>query len=216
MARVRISRPRRYGRRRIYGPMRKKFGARNYHYARIVKGATLPNYSYKQKVYTQNWLQTSPTNETYQGLVFSLGQIGGNLAPFTALYDQYAIKLVKVQVVPKSNSFDGTTSGSIMPRVISAIDYDSIPVTDSISNIMQYQNVKLTPGDITHKRVLKPRFLNVIDSTVVGLQTNTGYIDVANASVDHLGLKVIVPPTPGQVITYDLIVTYYLKFKNVR
>lgn len=211
MAKMRIARSR-MGPKRKYGGRR----VRLYQSNRIVKSALRPNYSYKQKVFTQNWLQTSPTNETYNGLVFSLGQIGGNLGPFTALYDQYKIGFIKVEVCPRSNSYDGTTAGSILPRVVSAIDYDSIPITDSLANIMQYQNVKLTPGQVTHKRVLKPRFLNIVDSTTPGLQTNRGWIDCANASVDHLGLKVIVPPTPGQVISYDLIVTYYLKFKNVR
>lgn len=182
-----------------------------------MKSATKPNYMFKQKVFYEDWLITAQTTDTYQGLVFSLGQIGGNLAPFQALYDQYKIGGVKIQLIPKSNSYDGTTVGSLMPQVISCIDYDSIPPTDTLANVMQYQNVKMTSSNRTHSRYLKPRFVNLVDNTTTpGYQTNRGWIDCANATVDHNGVKIIVPKTPGQNLSYDLIVTYYLKFKNVR
>lgn len=135
---------------------------------------------------------------------------------FTSLYDQYQIKAVKAQLIPKHTMTDQGIAEQ--GNMWSCIDYDDVTVPTSLNTILQYQNARRSRMHRTHKRYLKPMIATEIFNT--GLTTayapkRNVWIDAAIDTVEHYGLKFWFDSVP-QTVTYDLMVTYYLAFKNVR
>lgn len=144
-----------------------------------------------------------------------------NASEFTSLYDQYKINGIKWQLLPRGNSADvgtSTTQGN-QGRIFSVLDYDDSNAPASFNDMTQYQNVKMTPNTVTHTRYLKPKFLMDVLSGSVGVTANAprnGWIDCTNSDVKHRGVKIGIQAPTNATYTYDLMVTYYLAFKNVR
>jgi hypothetical protein len=160
-----------------------------------------------------------------------------NYEEFTVLYDQYKIRKVKVALRPTRrvnaavyeitnwNSGTGIVTGNTAataeyPEVWSVLDYDD-DTTQPISELQQYQSLRITRAYSHHKRLLRPKFAQMIfeglTSTAYGART--GWIDCNNPDVLHYGFKYnFVNPnnTAAAVYVGTLEVTYYLAFKNVR
>lgn len=151
---------------------------------------------------------------------FNLGQVGGNLGPFTSLYDQYCIKKIVFKLVPKftDQSMGQASSGGGVPLIATCLDYDDNNPPASLGDIMQRQNAKLHMSNKIITRVWRPSVNFVIDAAVGGLsQKISPWLDVTNVSVPHYGLKFATQSLPtGTDAEYDTIVTYYLAFKQVR
>lgn len=153
-----------------------------------------------------------------------------NSSEFTALYDQYQIKGVKVEIIPKFTQMDGLTGSSPgvpassmqLPNIASVLDYDGIGTFNTMDVLCEYQNLKMTRGNRVHKRYFKP----AVQSAVYQGLASTGYnpkknvwLDCNNASVPHYGLYglVTVSDTDTNIrIDCDARITYYLAFKNVK
>lgn len=156
-----------------------------------------------------------------------------NHTEFTALYDQYCIKGIKLSFVPSGNSYmTSTVSGIPSPvgfsRFHSVIDYDDSAVPGSENELLQYSTLRTTPGVRQHSRYFKPKVqFTVADNDLLGTTANAAprsnvWLDCANPTVDHLGLKVWcgAPLNTGTLastsITYSVYATMYMAFKNVR
>lgn len=117
----------------------------------------------------------------------------------------------------------GTTSATGFPPLMTAIDYDDNSAPANTGVIMQYQSMKMTNSNRTHTRTLRPKMSQPVylTSLVTGYRPTTGYIDCSYDTVPHYGLKVfadgpLVVPTTSSSMTYQVFMTYYLSFKNVR
>lgn len=156
-----------------------------------------------------------------------------NYAEFTSLYDQYCIKGIKLSFVPSGNSYITSTVSGIpqavgFSRFHSVIDYDDSSVPANENELLQYHTLKTTQGTRQHSRYFKPKVqFTVTDNDVLGTTANAAprsnvWLDCANPTVDHLGLKVwcAAPLNTGALastsITYSVYATMYLAFKNVR
>lgn len=158
-----------------------------------------------------------------------------NYTEFTSLYDQYMIKGVRLSLVPSGNSYmTSTVSGAVgqygFARINTAIDYDDSAPPASENELLQYMTNKTSPGWKPHSRYFKPKVqFSVANDDAAGTVASAAprgnvWLDCANPSIDHLGLKVWIGApvnnaATGNVstsITYSVYATYYLAFKNVR
>lgn len=178
-------------------------------------GLRQPVQFFKQLMYYPAWLTSSTTVDVIQNINFTLNAVT-QASTFTALYDQYCIKGIKATLVPRGN-VDGVSQPFSTPT-FSILDYDgSYPTT--ITGMNEYQNVKMTRGTSLHKRFLVPATqLELFQSSIATAYSpkKKQWIDCATPNVPHYGLAYGVSPTPGQAISWDLKVEYYLAFKNVR
>lgn len=137
--------------------------------------------------------------------------------------------MVKIAFVPLANQTIVAAPNSGAPvangfyPLYSAIDYDDSLAPGSLATIQQYQTLKFTPGNRYHSRTIRPKFASRVFQTAVAdaFRPSTGFIDCNQPDVPHYGLKVFMQPPPAVTgssggITYQVQMTYYVKFKNVR
>lgn len=220
MARVPIARSKRYRRRGM--PSGRRAPRPRGMYVRTIRGAMKSIYSYKQIVL--NPTSIGPVNVAAAGGTylaaynFQLSQVGGNLGPFTALYDQYRISKIVYQLVPKWNSsdLDTTHQGGNLPMIATCIDYDDGNAPANFGDIIQRQNAKLHRGSKIITRTFKPCANFVVDASTGALSSKQSpWLDATNTSVPHYGLKLGITSVQAPQ-DYDVIVKYYLQFRQVR
>jgi len=153
--------------------------------------------------------------------IFTLAQVGGNVGPFTALYDQYKIKKVAYTLYPKYSSSDiamavGGTTGGDLPMIATALDYDDSNTPPNFGDVIQRQNAIMARGGKPITRVFRPSVNMVTDGTTAGLMTKTSpWLDVTNINIPHYGLKLAIQSSALDQF-YEVVVKYYLAFKQVR
>jgi len=153
---------------------------------------------------------------------FRLGNIQ-TPGDFQALYDQYKISGVKVQIIPLSDSATSQSSG-FLPSMYWARDNDSaatVPVSEA--SLRERQDVKTL-------RLTGPRTIYIanpkqlVDTAVQGGVTlaslnTTGWVDCNDQNVMHNGLmmwfkNVDLRAQPNTVTAFRFECTYYIKFRN--
>lgn len=222
MARVRLPRSKLYRKRRYMPSGRRpaRIGLRSMFSP--LRGAMRRNYFYKQVILNPTALGPiavpagSPT--FLKGYSFNLGQVGGNLASFVQLYDQYCISKVVYQLVPNFNSSDNNTpvSGGNLGMVATCIDYDDANAPGAFGDILQYQNCKMHRTGKIITRVIKPTANFVVDAVGGALTSKQSpWLDINNVSVPHYGIKLGITSS-GADQNFEVIVKYYLQFRQVK
>jgi len=148
---------------------------------------------------------------------FNLSQVP-NRTEFTNLYDQYQIKGVKISLIPRFTEALSTGTAQTIGNMWSCLDYDDASTPTSIDTLLQYQNVKRTRTNQVHSRFLKPAVAREVFNTGIATayspQKNV-WLDCTSDTVEHYGIKFWFDSTPAGV-TYDIVIKFYLAFKNVR
>lgn len=153
-----------------------------------------------------------------------------NLTEYTNLFDQYKINGISFRAVPKTQQFQGGTSGTGNPlgygQVVSVIDYDDSTTPLTKDQLMEYGSVKFTSSGRMHKRYFKPKILTraAINSATDGnVSSKALWVDTLNPDVQHYGIKLFIdapvvpnPATDSSSVSYDLYATYYFQCKNTR
>lgn len=179
-------------------------------------------YAFKRTFYVPSVISVASGGPDGQyGFSYTIAALP-NATEFTTLFDQYKIKGIKARFLPRGNvsELTGATGGNI-GSIASVIDYDDgTAPTGGISQLSQYQSFKLTRSNQQHSRYFKPR-LNIaaINSVAGGTQNKLnvrGWLDCDVTTTEHYGLKVVVPAPPSGTVIYDVIVTMYMLFCNVR
>lgn len=169
---------------------------------------------FKRTAYYNGLIAGSTLSDVAGGFMAQLSQVP-NYTEFTALYDMYRINGVRWRLSPRANSAEAGTNQGLV-KLFTAIDYDDI-VTPSLTDLLQYQSLKVTNTSKEHVRYVKPRIAAAIYQTGVGTGygATRGWIDCQNPTVAHYGLKYVLQQLPAGNQSYDLQVTYYMSFKNV-
>lgn len=209
----------RFNRRRPVNPRaaraRARYVRRGMQRSRLGTRVAQPVQFFKRSTYQTNWIVNDTITNSFKDLTFTLADVP-NHTEFTSLYDQYKLSKVVFTLIPKFNSNEPFTG--IVPPTWSILDYDgAFPNTPTA--MLQYTNLHMVPGQKWHKRVLVPKFPNSVykSSVTSGYQPNTGFLDCNDDTVPHYGATVMLMPTGVEgPFAYDLKVTYYLSFKNVR
>lgn len=176
-------------------------------------------YNYKRIAYSTSYVQGSSVAPTTGALVFFLNGVP-NASEFTALYDQYKIKRVKVQFIPKNLPGElGSAIATSPQQFWTYPDFDDPTPPSVLSTVLQRQAVVRTRSTSHHTRVLKPRIAKPIyqDGITNAYGPGTSWIDCSNPAVPHYGLKYYLDGAMNvsSITAYDLQITYYLSFRNV-
>lgn len=208
-----------YRKKRVY---RKKRSVKRYRrkYSRIPrKSLGNPN----QKVYyftryaSLGEIQVAATGNQYGGSVFSLDQVPG-YAEYTAMFDFYKIKAVKIQFVPASDITLGTSVPSYetrnFDRIFTAIDYNDAGVVTSVDTIRQYKNCKWSSRNIIHTRYFKPRIVVDQGSTDIEYRAQP-WVSSTNYDQDYYSIKWAIENNASVgTKLYRIEAKFYLAFKS--
>lgn len=215
--------------RRRYAPKRKLIRRKRYarRPMRMIRSVRQPVQYFKRSIYLSGNILSSVSSDTFAGLSFTLSQVAGN-AELTALFDQYRINGIKYSLIPRGNTAEITASSGASSvfqgqstGVFSVIDYDDATAPTTITQLMEYQNLKMTRATQTHSRYFKPRVnlqgVTNLGTGATGPTMNTrGWIDCDFINVPHFGLKLALQQAVNYNLTYDVKIDFYLAFKNVR
>lgn len=230
MVRSRRRRPRRY-RRRTRRIRRRRAYRRN-----LRRVPRMKRYLFKRcQVSTVNLVLPSNTYD-FSSQGFELDNLP-DYTEFTNLFDQYRINMIKYQWIPDRNvNTMGTSDISTplittveqpIPLIYTFIDYDDITVPASIDEFTERQNMRTARFNKVHKRIWKPTVLVPTYRTGVTFgysPKRKQWIDCANPDVPHYGLKwCFYNPANsdathlrGIALSFRVMATYYLQFRNVR
>lgn len=155
-----------------------------------------------------------------------------NLSEYQALYDQFKITGVQIQLIPKvmmttQGSSTGTPNMVGYGQLVTALDFDDASFPTSKESLLQYENAKVSQCGRIHKRFLKPRIMDTIfrnSGTTGVMSTRPGWLDLetATAEVPHYGCKVWIDApansagTTSSSISYNVLATYWFMCKNTR
>lgn len=160
-------------------------------------------------------------------LTFTLADLP-NYAEFQNLYDQYKISAVRVTFYPVAQAYQNqgssTTPVTILPRFITAFDYDDDSVSGlNFDTLRQYQSAKITMADKIHVRYIKPcQAVEIYKSTTTsGYGPRRGFCDTTHALTPHYGIKYCMEQTNGTsspegAYKYKIEAKYYLALRSVK
>lgn len=146
----------------------------------------------------------------------------GNATSLKALYDEYrikkiAVKIIPLQATPQQGAF-GNADNPILPTLYTCVDYTDDTAIGA-SDILQYQDCKVDVFNATHYRSYYPK---MDASSVVGTISSSGWAPTTYDTNLWYGLKGCFQNNRGVGIgiatyaVYQIIVTAYLEFRNVK
>lgn len=145
---------------------------------------------------------------------------------FTSLFDEYKLTGVKLDFLPLGDtinlpitSMTGTT-GAFSPGgpLILAVDYDDSATPGSAAQLLEYQTSKVIPIPRRHRMYIRPKLaVDINQGITTAYGARTGWVDTANASVPHYGVKywMNAPSATSASYTYQVWATYYFACKGV-
>lgn len=202
---------------------RKRMARRRPAVRRQVRRARQNVHYFKRTVYNTAYLTASSAAAVAAARNFRLVDLPA-YTEFTALYDQYQIRSVKISLIPRADSANVVNGSALQSigNVWSCLDYDDGTSPANIDTLLQYPSLKRTQMTRIHTRSLKPKFVSQVYSSagVVGyaIAPKNQWLDVGSSSVEHYGVKFWLDqiPSSSTSLQYDAQITFNLAFKNVR
>lgn len=155
-------------------------------------------------------------SQTFAGYGFQLNYVP-NYTEFTSLFDMYRINKVVYKFVSRTTS--SALSANECGELYSVVDYDDISAPLTVAEMLERDTVKRSKITNTHTRILTPAVAAVAYRTGI---TNAympkwkQWIDAAYVDVPHFGLKVCYDNRDNVDSIFDVYITYYMSFRNVR
>jgi len=220
-----------------------------HNFARSTRDTCLTNGNFGQVAWVNapiNWEIGNPTpddNGLFQfggSMRFQLADVI-NTIDFTALFDRYKLNKVVVSIMPLMNtghaiisSGTGNTQSSILPTLVTAIDYDDSVVPTLADELLERSNCKsYRMGDkVINITIKNPKMLLAVQegdpgavTTVNAVTKSASYLDCAQDEINHYGLKFYVrdfalPNNPGTPPLVNSLIRirckYYFSFKEAK
>jgi len=164
-------------------------------------------YSFK-RIYNPGTLATVAITPTLVGVNFSLNDIPGYLE-FTNLFDYYKITGIRAKFIPyqtQSNSTSTINNASNVPIFFCVDTSDNTPPL-TVDELTEFQDCKISNLYSGFDIYFKPKFA---DATAAA---RDGWVACSNPSLNYYGLKYAIPAT-ANAMTYYLIYTFYVSFKD--
>lgn len=218
----------RYSKKSSYGT-RKRRSTRNRRSApmrSIRPKYTGQTYNFKRSLYGE---VITTAGQYKAGVTWNLTQIPG-YSEWTALFDQYRLTGVAIQFTYRATNtsvLESINNGHVgLPILWHVVDTDDNSAPASIAELGQVGKCKrfiFDSGKRTKTIFIRPRYLNRINGTGSTVANTVGdrkaWIDLLDNDVPHYGLKYILDLPQALVaynVTFDVITTYYVQFKNAR
>jgi hypothetical protein len=168
--------------------------------------------------------QTGATAE-FGAMAFSLQDLD-QVTSFTALFDQYRIDRVIVQIRTRNNALalnSVTAVNAEPPSLLFVIDRDDSTAPTLLAQLREYDNCQIMGCDQSAEIDLEPS----VTPAVFASGSFSGYgsartgmwLDCANTSIPHYGVKFGVSALNSSTTAawyWDLYFWYFLSFRNVR
>lgn len=190
----------------LYKPMRRYFSQ--------------PVHRFKRKVgYVEQLDLSLPTK--YATIKFQLSGLP-NYTEFTALFDQYKIVGVDMQIIYSQNT-SAINDPNGIPLMWYVIDRDDNTLPTSIDELRQYDNCQCIRLDKPfHIYITNPKYSSTAwDNAIAsGYAQGRGWLQTAYPGIDYYGIKTAIQndfgqsDTTGGAVRYEA--TYYLLMKSVK
>lgn len=149
---------------------------------------------------------------------------------YGSLFDAYRINKVVIVFTPMLGPYTGVngisaaSTGAFDEPLYTVIDRDDITVPTALSQLEEYETLKMTPSYRKHKRVFTPAIaMEVYKASGVTngySQKYKQWIDIASNDVDHYGIKGCIqgPSTAGNArrAAWMVRAKLYFQCKQVR
>lgn len=184
-------------------------------------------YNFKRTYFTTlTYTYNGTLTESHGSFIFKLSDLQNN-SEFTSLFDQYRIKAIKAQFIPRFNSQGAAdTSGTWthVPPILTVIDYDDGDSGQDNSSLVQYQNCKCHYEYKPFTLFFRPRAAMAGYGggafTSYGQAKLNQWFDCSNSNVEYYALKWASlgysASNNGDAPSWDVIFTYYLQFRYPR
>lgn len=143
------------------------------------------------------------------------------ITEFVALFDNYRVNKVVWKFKPSYSVYPPSTTvaaGQALPQIVEIVDFDDSVVLSTTDAYLQYDTLKIRHGLHPWSRKYTPACL--VDIGGIG---NAGirfkqWLDIADNSIDHYGLKIQFTPIAGTQTTWQCEVweTIYFSCRRVR
>lgn len=158
----------------------------------------------------------TPTSDVKTSFNFQIGNANVGLG----FFDQYKIEAIRFVVTPQNNAIGLVTNSTttLVPMYL-VIDYDDSATLSSVAAAESYSNcLVLHPGE-SCERIFKPRIaLGAYNGAFAGYANVTDmWIDAASTSVQHYGIKTIVPGVTAAQTTlqsWDVSIEYFIRYRK--
>jgi len=213
-----------------------KVGRNLVHYFTRVPGRPMPGARLTTRQITQTYsnstgmsgnaiIQNGPTN-VLGGLAFALADLA-QVSTFSSLFDQYRIEKIRVHVRARSNAvsvFNTASPNAAVPTMYMAIDRDDASAPAAVSDMMEYDSVFTIQGEEDAIITLVPSITPAVFSGGAfsgysSSPSNAHWIDLANTTVPHYGLKfgvTALTTSTSSSWVWDITTEMVVSFKNSR
>lgn len=158
-------------------------------------------------------ITSTSASTQYGASAFNLTQVPG-YTDFTALYDFYKIKAIKLSFIPWSNVTNGNSGTEFFQRIFTAIDYNDVGIPTSVPELQQYKSCKWSPNNRIHKRYIKPK--TIIDSfnELALTLDKQPWVPTTNTGNSYYGIKWAIESAINLTTLYKIEAKFYLCFKS--
>jgi len=153
---------------------------------------------------------------TYGAYQFKLSDLP-NYAEFTALFDEYMIYSVKLVFMPTAQTVN-TGSSVLVPWAITVVDTDDNNTPSTYEELLEYPAARITTmSKKIVKRIYPRQAVALYNGGVTnGYGSRRGYVDCANYSVNHYGLKYAIGySNVAGAYSYSVFATYTIICRGV-
>lgn len=166
-------------------------------------------YKFVETLTIEGSFVTNTSVPSFKSYLWTLSDIA-NAGNYTALFDQYRLTQVEFWTFPT------VSSGAINGLYKSVVDYDNASNLSSLANADEYQNVHVTTFGSGHYRRLTPHAATALYAGTFASFGNVAspWIDCANPTVQHYGIKLVADVTTGGTFSFDVLTKYYFEFRN--
>lgn len=160
-------------------------------------------------------LTCGTTNNAPWSLYFRASDLPQMNSTFAALYDQYRIDEIRVTCQPQYNDayYNGTLTSFYLMNY-TAVDFDDSTALTNLTDIFQYDNVQIHEPYKPWSVTLKPRIAVPSGTGFVNIPVE--WVDMADITVQHYGLKGFFQSTTSIANFYYFIVEYVISMRSVR
>lgn len=151
------------------------------------------------------------------GYTFALNSLP-NYTEFTAMFDVYRLKAVKIEFSAPANSV-GMSATSEIPQLWTAIDRNDATAPANVNELFQYDTLKHSPITRKHVRYFRVNSLGYITGQSVGTVGEINWnkwIPTSEPAINHYGLKYLVDGNGSVNQPIQVYATFYFQCKSLK
>lgn len=214
--------------------MRKRRTTRRRAYRKRTRQSNAAFFSVKRTFYSGNWAPNTSTTAGFWRLFAPALSDMPSLSEYTALWDSFRIKAIKVTFRPRFDNFSGNdTTDTTLPGVTNQSGTRAFVIVDPYTNtgatgtytstnfnlfLENGSKVKCYEGAKPFSVYWKPTIDRSIGASVTGGRIKAPWIQTASGTtIPHYGFHIFMQDnafagTFGN--SYDIFYTYYMQFKS--